>query len=57
MENYFGAARNAFQENLREGQDTEKWNLYAGLVALASGLEVEIKEIKARLSRLESGQK
>ena len=56
MNQYFTPARRAFQQNLSMAdaeRDLKDYNFWAGLVALTSGLEVEIEAIKARLDRLE----
>jgi hypothetical protein len=36
------------------GRDPTMYNFYAGMVALASGLEIEISAMKQRLERIEA---
>lgn len=53
---YFGAARKGFQEALGTidpKTDPVRYNLFAGLVALASGLEMQEIAVSNRLQRLE----
>jgi hypothetical protein len=54
---YFAQARRSFEENLQSvdpGRDPTMYNFYAGMVALASGLEIEISAMKQRLERIEA---
>jgi hypothetical protein len=57
MSEYFKQARRCFQEALESqnaSRDAVSYNFYAGLVSLASGLEVEISALKERMVQIEA---